>query len=241
MYGKGMLARTLREIDAQWIQALEPFDVREGEVLADPNRLPRYAYLIDEGLMSTKPVCGVMEGAALMIGAGGLANPQAMLCTDPVATRVTCEVPARGYAVPTQAARAILARSPVSRHVIERYRQEAVSELALGCIALTALDVRERLAVWLLQAAELLGDNAVPLSHARVAALMGVHRRASITEALAEYAGEGVIGKEHGRVVILDEGRLIRHAGRIVLDWKARRTALAAYLERTYSETLLAA
>lgn len=236
-----MLSRTLREVNPRWDQVLEPFEAAEDEVLATPDRAPRWVHLPESGLVSSRVAHGDTDAAALMVGPDDLVGGHAMLGPEPSPFRHVCEVPVRGHRVPAQAARSILAQCQVSRRVVDRCQQAAMADLAQNYVALAALDVPQRLAVWLLQASELLGGNEVPLSQARVSALMGIQRRPSITEAVADYARDGLLRQDRGRVVILDEVGLIRHAGRIVLDWKARRTALAAFLQSTFAEAVVAA
>jgi hypothetical protein len=69
--------------------------------------------------------------------------------------------------------------------------------------------VAQRLARWLLVAAERLRRNEFDVTHEFIAAILGV-RRAGITEALAELQAAGAIGQRRGTIEVQDAAQLAK-------------------------------
>lgn len=67
--------------------------------------------------------------------------------------------------------------------------------------------LEERLARWLLAIVDRSEDNAIEVSHAQIANVLGV-RRAGITSALAGFKTSGLIGAVPGRIAVLDRAGL---------------------------------
>jgi CRP-like cAMP-binding protein len=79
----------------------------------------------------------------------------------------------------------------------------------LTAVALGHLSVTSRLAWWLLEASRAAERKTLPVSHARLAMLLGT-RRSSITEALHELASTEAIHAGRKSITIRDDQRLRR-------------------------------
>jgi CRP-like cAMP-binding protein len=83
------------------------------------------------------------------------------------------------------------------------------AEQAVACNALHS--VSTRLARWLLQTDDRIGNSMVPLVQEDLAIMLGV-QRTTVSTAAAELKAAGLISYRRGRIEITDRGRLEQHA-----------------------------
>jgi CRP-like cAMP-binding protein len=88
-----------------------------------------------------------------------------------------------------------------------RYAQAFLSQATRTAVANGRSKIEERLARWLLMAADRLDNGELPLTHEFLAMMLGV-RRPGVTVAIQELQREGLISRRRGRIVILDRAGL---------------------------------
>src|SRR6202451_4442236 len=82
-----------------------------------------------------------------------------------------------------------------------------VSETA---VANARARIEERLARWLLMAADRVGDDQILLTHEFLSLMMGA-RRPGVTEAMHALARKGLIASKRGVISLLDRPGLAKH------------------------------
>jgi CRP-like cAMP-binding protein len=89
------------------------------------------------------------------------------------------------------------------------YANAFLNDVAQTAIANAVGTVEERVARWLLMAADRMTVHPLPVTQETLAAALGV-RRAGVTNALAEMEREGVIARSRGVITVLDRKGLQR-------------------------------
>jgi hypothetical protein len=98
------------------------------------------------------------------------------------------------------------------RAILLRYTYYLLLEAAHASYVNARFKLDERLARWLLMAADRLGPQ-LPLTHEFLANMLGV-RRSGVTEALHLLEGESLISADRAHIVVRDRTGLEAHAGK---------------------------
>jgi CRP-like cAMP-binding protein len=93
--------------------------------------------------------------------------------------------------------------------VISRHLWHLVTHVATVAECIQTLDIRARLAAWLVLSAQKAGTTELQLTHEHLAHMLGV-RRVSITLAAGELREQGLLHYHRGRLHILDLPALMR-------------------------------
>jgi CRP-like cAMP-binding protein len=145
------------------------------------------------------------EGATL--GNEGLIGVQLFLGGGEASEETVVEIGGQAARVRSTIFRQAIERSVMLRMLLQRYALALMNQLAWTSACNRLHSVDERCARWLLMSRDRVGQNAFPLTHERLALILGV-RRASVTVAAAALHRAGVIDYHRGWVTILDSHRL---------------------------------
>jgi CRP-like cAMP-binding protein len=163
-------------------------------------------HLIESGLVS---LCfGDADGVEVaMLGPGGIVNMSALLGTDPMPITAVATTRCRTFPVPLAELASRIGSDVKGLRFLHGSvaRQWAETMIIARCNA--EHSVRERVSRWILTGARHLRGPIGPISHDRIASLLGV-RRASITVALHEIEGQGAITSRRNVIEIKDEQAL---------------------------------
>jgi CRP-like cAMP-binding protein len=179
-----------------------------GETIKLPEPEASNCHLIETGIAS---LCfgdagGVEVG---MVGPGGIIGLSALLSAQLMP--VTAVATTRCYAIPiplSELASRIGSDVKGLRFLHATTVQQWAETMVLArCNA--EHSVRERVARWILTGARHLQGVIGPISHDRMASLLGV-RRASVTVALHEFESEGAIASRRNIIEVKDESSLER-------------------------------
>jgi CRP-like cAMP-binding protein len=148
---------------------------------------------------------------AATVGDGGIVGIDAFFADDAFAVcEAIVQVPVRGQTAEIMRVadfRQELARRGAFYDAIARYAQLLHAQL----IRLTACNARHpvhaRCARWLLTAHDHLHGEEFRLSHEFLAVMLGV-RRQTVSLVAASFQAAGLIRYTHGRITVLDRGRL---------------------------------
>ena len=189
---------------------LQPVPLRSGQWLFRAHEPLTSVYFPESGVVSL--VVHLRRGEALDVGivgndgavgisAGG--RMDALACDgvvqiEGVAQRIDAELIRRQMAL-HEPLHALL--SSHAHLMLARSMQSA------ACIAFHA--VKERCARWLLMTQDLVGRDELPLTHDRLARMLGV-RRVSVTLVLGALVAAGTVGHSRGRLVIRSRSGLER-------------------------------
>ena len=130
--------------------------------------------------------------------------------------------------LPAAAVKAACLRDPMFFRVLLRFAQSVAVQMSTTIASLRSDDVETRLARWLVMLHDRRPGDDLPMTHERLAELLGV-RRASITDTLHRLEGEHLVRGTRGHVQIRDREELVERAGRYYGD-----------AERVYNELLSA-
>ena len=165
-------------------------------------------YLIESGIAS---LCfGNADGVEIgTIGPGGIIGISALLSADSVPVATVATTGCHAISIPlTELASRIASDVKGLRFLHATVAQQWADTMVLArCNA--EHSVRERVARWTLTGARHLRGPIGPISHDRMASLLGV-RRASVTVALHEIESEGAIASRRNIIEVRDEASLER-------------------------------
>lgn len=184
------------------------FERAAGELLAEAGEPFAFAYLLTEGLVAI--VARAADGAraeAGLVGPGGLVAHQAALGAEVATSDALALTPVKGVALEVGHLRALIESEPAVRRELQRYGLARMAEVEQICASAAVHSIEQRLARWLLAAAQLIGDRPIAITHQQFAELFGV-RRASVTTSLHMLEGERAIRCRRGAVEIRDLARL---------------------------------
>lgn len=178
--------------------------VAAGTVLQGQDRYFEHVYFPHDGLISL--IAGMADTAAIEIAAvgreGAFCAPSEMGWRTAFATAVA-RTPLRASRISALHLRSLLAESSALGAAIENCIEDLQLQLRQTAICNALHSVEERVVRWLVQAAERLQDDALPVTQATVAQLLGV-RRTTVTLVAAHLQGVGAIRWRRSRVEILD-------------------------------------
>jgi CRP-like cAMP-binding protein len=188
---------------------LEPVSLSLRQVLYEPGVEIKHLYFMEEGLCS---ILTVMEdGASVevgMVGSDGMLGYTALLVSGQAsANEVIVQVPGKALRIDYAAFKKAFDRSEGIRRVIFRCIGDGIMLGAQTAACNRLHSMEQRLARWLLMAADRIGSETMPMTHEFLAQMLGV-RRAGVTLVAGELQRSGLIGYHHGTVTILNRDSL---------------------------------
>jgi CRP-like cAMP-binding protein/CheY-like chemotaxis protein len=205
-----LLLDTLEPEDRKLLAScLEPVRLVEGQILAGPDKPASHVWFPSSGLIGVLAQTGDRCAEVAMIGREGLAGLSAVLDGGGAgsAHRIVVRFPGDAWRVSVRALMPVLVRSRRLHGHLLRYADAFIAELALNALTAGQARVQERVACWLLTAADRLGRDELPVTHGALAQALGV-RRAGVTVALHWLEGAHAIRSERARVRIVDRTTL---------------------------------
>ena len=204
------------ELQNQLLAALEPADYAllvthlrtahfaQGTVLQEQGAQVAHVYFPLSGMVSLVSVMDdgrVVESA--VVGREGMVGAFAGLGPWHAFTRATVQIPATIAVIPSSHFQAAVSQSERIRDLILRYKEALLGQVqqTAACNALHPLEAR--LARWLLQALDRIGERDLPLTQDSIAQMLGV-RRTSVTLIANKLQEVGLIRYRRGHIVVLD-------------------------------------
>jgi CRP-like cAMP-binding protein len=211
-----MSNRLLELTAASDLELIEPHLERvqsaKGEVCIEPFQPIHYVYFLDGGLGSTVIPDGVSGISDVgMQGYEGLIGVPAILGVDQSPHKVFMQVGGPMRKIRIEPLRLAMDRSPAFRDLLLSYVHVFLLQTAQTAHVNARFKVEERLARWILMAADRLGPE-LALTHEYLSNMLGV-RRPSVTEALHILEGERLITSKRNHIVARDRAGLEALAG----------------------------
>ena len=207
-------------------QHLRQVPLLQGLVLQEQEAPVEQVYFPLSGVVS---LASVMDGGLVvettMVGSEGAIGAFAGLGPWNAFARAVVQIPGIAAVIPTAAFQIAVGESERIRDLILRYKEGLLVQVhqTAACNALHSVEAR--LARWLLQAVDRVGDANIPLTQESIAQMLGV-RRTTVTVIAGKLQSEGLISYHRGRIVVLNRSGL----GQLSCEcYKAsrRRTGLA--------------
>jgi CRP-like cAMP-binding protein len=182
--------------------------------LDSPNAEIEFVYFPTSGIASI--VALGLNGESVdttMIGREGMTGLAVFLGTNQMPVRTIVQVPLTGFRLPAPRLRAELERGGLLVNLLQRYTQVVMVSMAQLILCNRAHRLDQRAARWLIQVDERVDETPFDVTQEFLAEMIGV-QRPSLSLAVQQFKGEGLIAYSRGRVTIADrEGLLARACG----------------------------
>lgn len=182
-------------------------------------RLPmEYVYFVERGLVSVSARINESEFVeAWLIGSEGMIGAPLVLTHDktPPHRRVV-QVGGSALRIPAREFLTLLQQLPTFRKILLRYIDVVLVQTSQSGACNAVHPLKQRLARWILVAANALQQDNLPITHDVLSQLLGV-RRASVTECITHLEEEGSIRCSRGLLTIADR-QLLRTASCSCVD-----------------------
>ena len=190
------------------VKYLEPYPVKRGETLLQPNVAIHHVYFVSEGLVS---LVQLLENGkyieAGIVGREGTVGALVPLGAVAFSHEAVVQIPGMSLRMKADALRIEVAMRPALRELLLRYVQALFSQVTQSVVCNGQHAVHRRLARWLAMAADCVESDELPLTHDLLATMLGV-RRSGITEDLAVLKRAGLIATRKGGLRIVDQRRI---------------------------------
>jgi len=205
----------LQGLDGAGRAAIEPHLERTslvaGDILEDAERRASFLYFPIEGAVSIEAAAGKERIQVALVGREGMVGTSLLLDAMPF-NRAVVQFPGSAWRLPAGA----LAKGLEGSHDLHRQLLREVNSF-LARLSLMALvngrgTIEQRLAGWLLAAAERLDTDWLSITHDTLSQVLGA-RRASVTVALHMLEGKQALRTERRCIRILNNEKLALAAG----------------------------
>ena len=221
----------LRNLPAEAASALAPLLTRlrlkPGAVLQEARAPVDKVYFIESGMAALlAPTRHGRPFEVGLVGRSGLIGVPALLGTARAPNRCLMEIEGDALQIGADEIRRAMDEQPALRRRLMGYVQALLIQNTQTTMCNVRHPLLQRLARWLLLAADRLDSNIIPLTHETMSQMLGV-RRAGVTNALTRLEEAGGIAKSRGAVTIIDRAALERSACecyRVIADEYAQLT-----------------
>src|ERR1700691_5738467 len=193
-------SRTLKRL----MPELEQIRCERAQILMDADSALDHVFFPDSGVVSVVAVYAdgsIIEMAT--IGREGYADVQAIFGAKRSSVQLLVQIPGSAAKMSRAALTRAMQSMPSFRSVMEAYFQAFLEQVMVSVACNGAHSLKQRLARWLLMMRDRNDGDALLITQALLAEMLGV-QRPTITNAVREFQTAGLI--EHGRsqVTILD-------------------------------------
>jgi CRP-like cAMP-binding protein len=187
---------------------LEPFQFRQHFILHEPNQRLEFAYFPNDGLISL--VVTTEDGKTVevgMVGNEGVAGVSAAAGLAVCPLRHVVQVPGEGFRIKVSALQSWLDSAPELQTVLSRYAVVLGMLVAQTAACNRLHDSGQRLARWLLMAADRVDARSLPMTHDFLATILGTDRP-SVSVAAKILQTKKIINYRRGTLEILSRKKL---------------------------------
>jgi CRP-like cAMP-binding protein len=211
---KNRLLSALRPDDFAWLEPhLERVTLASGQVLAEPRVPLANVYFPETAVLSL--VNRMADGSAVevgTVGSEGMAGVPAFLGAEAGESQILCQIPGAALRAPAAVITAAGDARPDLRHLLNRYTQAYLTQVAQTAACNRVHAIEQRCARWLLATHDRVGGAAgFALKQEFLAVMLGV-RRAGVSVAAGALQDAGLIRYRRGGVRVLDRVGLERAA-----------------------------
>jgi CRP-like cAMP-binding protein len=186
---------------------LEPVDLPLRKILERRNRKINAVYFPESGFASVVADGGKRPIEVGIIGREGMTGLPVVLGGDSNSHETFMQAAGQGHCVRARHLRDAIKLSATLQLSLLRYVQHFMNQTTHTAVSNGRSSIEERLARWLLMAADRLDDEELPLTHEFLAMMLSV-RRPGVTVAIQELEREGMIERRRGRIFIIDRKAL---------------------------------
>jgi CRP-like cAMP-binding protein len=199
--------RILARLSAADFALLEPhlksIDLPVRKVLEKRGRPIKAVYFPESGFASVVANGGDRPIEVGLIGLEGMTGLPVILGNDRNSNEVFMQVAGQGQCLAAKDLREAIDKSVSLHRSLLRYAHVFLEQTTRTAVANGRSKIEERLARWLLMAADRVGEGELPLTHEFLAMMLAV-RRPGVTIASPDLERRGLIDRKRGCVIILD-------------------------------------
>jgi CRP-like cAMP-binding protein len=202
-----------------------------GQVLYEPGVLMRSAYFPIDSIVSLLYV--MINGASTeigIIGNEGVVGVSLFMVGQSTPSRAVVQSSGYAYRLSGQAVRDEFERGGAMQHVLLRYTQSLIAQMAQTAACNRHHAVDQQLCRWLLLSLDRLDSNELDMTQIMIANMLGV-RREGVNEAASKLQEAGLIKYSRGRITVLDRAGLESRACECYAALRAETERLLPALE----------
>jgi CRP-like cAMP-binding protein len=207
-----LLAALPESVLRRWQLQLQPVSLDAGQVLYELGSRPVYVYF------PTTAVVALMVGSqddgsieVALVGNEGLVGSALFLGSQTMPCRALVQCAGTALRMTTQCLLDEFERSPSVRHLLLRYAQALMTQMAQAAVCNRHHSIEKRLCYWLLMTLDRLGEDELTMTQDLIAHNLGV-RREGVTESAHHLQELGLIRYSRGHIRVLDREGIERHA-----------------------------
>jgi CRP-like cAMP-binding protein len=190
---------------------MEAIEMPLGDVLYESGRHLSYVYFPTTSIIS---LLYVLESGAssqiAVVGNDGVIGVSLFMGGETTPSRAVVQSAGVGYRLPDRAIKDEFHRGGPLQHLMLRYTQALITQMAQTAVCNRHHSVDQQLARWLLHSIDRLGVPHITMTQELIATMLGV-RREGVTEAAGKLQKAGIIRYRRGHISVLDRPKLEKH------------------------------
>jgi CRP-like cAMP-binding protein len=188
----------------RWLGLLEPVTLELGKAIYESGRPLSHCYFPTNSIIS---LLYVMESGAsaeiAVVGFEGVVGISLFMGGETTPSRAVVQSAGQAYRMPSQAIKEEFNRSHEVMHLLLRYTQVLITQMAQTAVCNRHHTVDQQLCRWLLLSLDRLHGNQLVMTQELIANMLGV-RREGVTEAALKLAKAGLLRYARGHITVLD-------------------------------------
>jgi CRP-like cAMP-binding protein len=208
-YRQNHLLASLPDADLQRLQPdLKQVPFQLGEVLYESGAQMRHVYFPTNAIVSLLYLLANGASAEIaVVGNEGIVGVSLFMGGETTTNRAVVQSAGHAYRLPSQAMKDEFIRAGPLQHLLLRYTQALITQMAQTAVCNRHHSVDQQLCRWLLLSLDRLSSNSLVMTQELIANMLGV-RREGVTEAARRLQQAGLIHYRRGHVTVLDRAGL---------------------------------
>ncbi len=188
----------------RWQPQLELAELPLGKVLYESGALLSHVYFPTTAIVSLLFVTEDGSSAEIaVVGNEGTVGVALFMGGNTTPSRAVVQSGGQGYRLPASVIKAEFEQSPPVMHLLLRYTQALITQMAQTAVCNRHHSLDQQLARWLLLSLDRLQGNHLLMTQELIGNMLGV-RREGVTEAARKLQAAGLISYARGRIHVLD-------------------------------------
>lgn len=218
---------------ARWQDQLELIELPLGEVLYESGSPQSHVYFPTTAIVSLLYLTENGQSAEIaVVGNEGVVGIAVFMGGGTTPNRAVVQSAGLGYRLAARAIKAEFERSAPVMHLLLRYTQALITQMAQTAICNRYHTIDQQLCRWLLLSLDRLRCNTLRMTQELIANMLGV-RREGVTEAALKLQRAGLISYARGHVQVLDRPGLERRTCECYAVVKSEYTRLLPHTTAT--------
>lgn len=204
-----LLLRALpRSLWLTWQPALQLVHLHPGQVVYEPGEALPYVYFPVTSIVSIMQLLADGASAQIaMVGCEGLVGVTVFMGGGPSPSRAVVQSEGEAFRIDSQILRADFDRGGELMHVLLRYTQAVIAQMAQIAVCNRHHSPEQQLCRYLLLSLDRLHTNEVVTTHEFVASMLGL-RRETISETASHLQARGAIRYRRGHIFVMNRDEL---------------------------------